>query len=131
MGWARCVCVIIGIGVDIIELDRVKKAVEREAFVKRVYTDAEIEYCHSRGKSGAMSFAGRFAAKEAVMKAFGTGLRNGSMQDIEIINDELGAPQVRLSGWFGDFAREKAVKKIWVSISHSKESAVAQCVIEG
>lgn len=122
---------IIGIGVDIIELDRVRKAVEREAFIQKVYTAAEIDYCQSRGRSSVQSFAGRFAAKEAILKAFGTGLRNGSMQDIEIVNDELGCPKVRLSGWFEGFAREKAVKKIWVSISHSKDSAVAQCVIEG
>ena len=122
---------IIGIGVDIIELDRVRKAVEREAFIQRVYTAAEIDYCQSRGRSSVQSFAGRFAAKEAILKAFGTGLRNGSMQDIEIVNDELGCPKVHLSGWFEGFAREKSVKKIWVSISHSKDSAVAQCVIEG
>ena len=122
---------IIGIGVDIIELDRVRKAVEREAFIQKVYTAAEIDYCQSRGRSSVQSFAGRFAAKEAILKAFGTGLRNGSMQDIEIVNDELGCPKVHLSGWFEDFAREKSVKKIWVSISHSKDSAVAQCVIEG
>jgi len=123
--------VIIGIGVDIIELDRVRKAVEREAFIQKVYTAAEIDYCQSRGRSSVQSFAGRFAAKEAILKAFGTGLRNGSMQDIEIVNDELGCPKVHLSGWFEGFAREKSVKKIWVSISHSKDSAVAQCVIEG
>jgi len=122
---------IIGIGVDIIELDRVRKAVEREAFIQKVYTAAEIDYCQSRGRSSVQSFAGRFAAKEAILKAFGTGLRNGSMQDIEIVNDELGCPKVHLSGWFKGFAREKSVKKIWVSISHSKDSAVAQCVIEG
>ncbi|WP_294522137.1 holo-ACP synthase [uncultured Anaerovibrio sp.] len=122
---------IIGIGVDIIELDRVRKAVEREAFIQKVYTAAEIDYCQSRGRSSVQSFAGRFAAKEAILKAFGTGLRNGSMQDIEIVNDELGCPKVHLSGWFEGFAREKSVKKIWVSISHSKDSAVAQCVIEG
>lgn len=122
---------IIGIGVDIIELDRVRKAVEREAFIQKVYTAAETDYCQSRGRSSVQSFAGRFAAKEAILKAFGTGLRNGSMQDIEIVNDELGCPKVHLSGWFEGFAREKSVKKIWVSISHSKDSAVAQCVIEG
>ena len=122
---------IIGIGVDIIELDRVRKAVEREAFIQKVYTAAEIDYCQSRGRSSVQSFAGRFAAKEAILKAFGTGLRNGSMQDIEIVNDELGCPKVHLYGWFEGFAREKSVKKIWVSISHSKNSAVAQCVIEG
>ena len=122
---------ILGTGVDIIELERVKKAIAQEAFIKKVYSPAEIEYCQGTGKASAESYAGRFAAKEAVMKAFGTGLRNGSMQEIEIINDELGCPHVKLSGWFADFAQEKGVKKVWISISHSKQSAVAQCVMEG
>ena len=122
---------IIGIGVDIIELKRVKKAIEKEAFIDKVYTKAEAEYCRSRGRASVQSFSGRFAAKEAILKAFGTGLRKGSMQDIEILNDELGCPKVRLSGWFADFAAEKGIKNIWVSISHSTDNAIAQCVMEG
>jgi len=122
---------IIGIGVDIIELDRVKKAISSEAFIKRVYSAGEIEYCKARGKSSVQSFAGRFAAKEAILKAFGTGLRGGELVDIDVYNDELGCPRVRLHGWFGELAEKKGVKNIWISISHSKNSAVAQCVLEG
>ncbi|MBR2142884.1 holo-ACP synthase [Anaerovibrio sp.] len=122
---------IIGVGIDIIELKRVKKAIESEAFIDRVYTKGEAEYCRGRGRTGVQSFAGRFAAKEAVLKAFGTGLRKGSMQEIEVINDELGCPQVKLYGWFEALAQAKGVKKIWLSISHSGDNAVAQCVMEG
>ena len=79
---------IIGIGVDIIELDRVKKAMSSEAFIKRVYSAGEIEYCKARGKSSVQSFAGRFAAKEAILKAFGTGLRGGELVDT-LLNDYM------------------------------------------
>ena len=71
---------IIGIGTDIVEIDRVAKAIKGEAFVKRVFTSAEAEYCRSRKAGMAASFAGRFAAKEAIMKALGTGLREGVLQ---------------------------------------------------
>ena len=122
---------IIGIGVDIIEMDRVQRAIASEAFLKRVYTGNEIEYCKARGKSRVQSFAGRFAAKEAILKALGTGLRGGELVDIDIFNDELGCPRVRLSGYFAEYAEKKGVKNIWLSISHSKTSAVSQCVLEG
>lgn len=121
---------IVGIGIDIVEIDRVRRAVEREAFKNRVFTPGEIEYCENRGKSGAQSFAGRFAAKEAILKAFGTGLRGGTLKDMEIINDELGCPQVLLTGYFKQLAQKKGITAIWISISHSVNNAVAQCVLE-
>lgn len=122
---------IKGIGIDIIDIPRVAKAVEKESFVSRVFTIRERDYCQGRGASGAASFAGRFAAKEAVMKAMGTGLRYGKLTDIEITNDELGCPLVSLSGAFAQMAQDKGVSKIWLSISHSKDYATAQCVFEG
>ena len=73
---------IIGIGCDIIEINRVEKAVKSESFKQRVFTPAEIAYCESRGKQQFASFAARFAAKEAVLKAFGTGLRGGGIVKI-------------------------------------------------
>ena len=122
---------ILGIGTDIIEISRVKKAVAKDAFVERVFTEAERAYCRSRGAGMAESFAGRFAAKEAVLKAFGTGLREGRMLDIEIVNDELGCPKLLLYGAFREMADAKGLKKAWLSISHAREYAVAQCVFEG
>ena len=122
---------IVGIGTDIVEISRIKRAVAREAFVQRVFTPAEAEYCRSRGAAMAASFAGRFAAKEAFMKALGTGLREGSLQEIEILNDELGCPYMELSGKFLEMAGKKDMAKCWISISHSREYATAQCVLEG
>lgn len=121
---------IIGIGVDIIEIERVRRAVDKAAFRERVFTPAEIEYCEARGKSSAQSFAGRFAAKEAILKALGTGLRGGTLKELEIVNNDLGCPMARLSGFFKELADEKGVSNIWISISHSTGNAVAQCVLE-
>jgi len=121
---------ITGIGMDIVEVPRVEKAIARQHFVERVFTAAEIEYCRSRGKQAGQSFAARFAAKEAVLKAFGTGLRGGNLTDIEVLPDDLGAPKVHLSGYFADFARTKGVKNIWLSLTHTQEYGAAQCVME-
>ena len=122
---------IKGIGTDIDDLKRMANAVEREAFLTRVFTPEEIAYCESKMKGKTASYAGRFAAKEAIMKALGTGLREGRLVDIEIVNDELGAPVASLTGGFAVRAEALGVKKIWISISHSQEYATAQCVLEG
>ena len=121
---------VTGIGMDIVEVARVDKAVARDSFVSRVFTPAEIAYCRSRGRQAGQSFAARFAGKEAVLKAFGTGLRGGSLTEIEILPDDLGCPQVGLTGFFADFAQKKGVKKVWISLTHTKEYAAAQCVME-
>lgn len=115
---------------DMVEVARVKRAVASEHFVSRVFTVAEAEYCKSRGQQAAQSYAARFAAKEAVMKAFGTGLRGGKLTDIEVIPDELGCPQVQLTGYFAELAQKKGVKRIWLSLTHTKEYGAAQCVME-
>ena len=122
---------ILGVGTDIVEVGRVKKAINNPRFCERVYTEAERQYCDSRGAQRAESYAARFSGKEAVLKAFGTGLREGTLQDIEILPDELGCPQVRLTGKFAKLASEKRVEQVWISLSHTKEYATAQCVMEG
>ena len=122
---------ILGVGTDIIEIKRMKKALENERFKERVYTERERAYCESRGRQAAASYAARFSGKEAVLKAFGTGLRQGSLQDIEILPDDLGCPRVELRGYYGSLAEEKGVKQVHVSLSHSVEYATAQCVMEG
>lgn len=122
---------IIGIGVDIVEVSRVKRAIENEKFTKRVYTAKEINYCISRGKGAAQSYAARFAAKEAILKALGTGLRGGKLTELEILPDNLGAPVVTLAGNFKEIVQTKQIKKIWITLSHTKEYAAAQCVMEG
>lgn len=122
---------IIGIGIDIIEISRIRKAVDKPAFVRRVFTPAETAYCESRGAQAAASYAARFAGKEAVLKAFGTGLRDGTLQDISITPDELGCPHVTLQGVFKELAEEKGVTKIHISLTHAQEYAAAQVILWG
>ena len=122
---------LIGVGCDVIEIARVQKAIERAAFVKRVFTPAEIAYCESRGKQAAASFAARFAAKEAVLKALGTGLRGGELTEIIVLNDALGKPSVQLSGYHAELAMKLGVKNIALSMSHSRAMALAYVVMEG
>ena len=122
---------IIGIGIDMVEISRVKRAIENEKFIARVYTEKEINYCVSRGKGAVQSYAARFAAKEAILKALGTGLRGGKLTELEILPDDLGAPVATLTGSFNKLAQKKQIKKIWITLSHTKEYAAAQCIMEG
>ncbi len=121
---------MIGIGCDIIEIERIKRAVSQEHFVERVFTVKEIEYCRSRGKQAESSFAARFAAKEALLKALGTGHRGGSLTDIEVLTDALGKPELKLTGYYLRVAEELGVKKAYVTLSHSKENALAFVTLE-
>ena len=122
---------LIGVGCDVIEIARVQRAVERQSFVERVFAPEEIAYCESRGKQAAASYAARFAAKEAVLKALGTGLRGGELKEIVITNDELGKPSVQLLGYHAELASKLGVKNIEISMSHSREMALAYVVMEG
>jgi holo-[acyl-carrier protein] synthase len=122
--------VVVGIGIDLVEIHRMKQAIERTAFIKRVFTPDEESYCTGRGRQSAASYAARFAAKEAVMKALGTGLSGGgTWQDIEVLPDELGKPVMSLTGFFGDLARELGVTRIHVSLSHAQDYATAQVLL--
>jgi len=122
---------IIGIGIDIIEASRIKAAIDKnKRFLSRVYTEKEIEYC-SGMKLSELHYAARFSAKEAFIKAIGTGFRYGiKWTDIEIINDELGKPIVKLYGKAKDIFHKKGGKSIHVSLSHSKEYGSAVIIIE-
>lgn len=121
---------IVGIGCDIIEIERIARAIKSESFIRRVFTAEEAAYCQRRGQQAAASFAARFAAKEAVLKALGTGLREGSLQEIAVDNDELGKPLVQLSGHFAMLAKQLGVKNIQISLSHSRELATAYVIME-
>ena len=121
---------IVGIGCDIIEIERIARAIKRESFILRVFTAEETAYCQRRGQQAAASFAARFAAKEAVLKALGTGLREGSLQEIAVDNDGLGKPLVQLSGHFAMLAKQLGVKNIQISLSHSRELATAYVIME-
>jgi len=122
---------IIGIGIDIIEISRIKDAIIRQSFVQRVFTVGEQQYCESRGVQKTASYAARFAGKEAVMKAFGTGLAGGTLQDIEILLNDKGCPHVQLSGQFATLAKEMSVSAIHISLSHAREYAAAQAILWG
>ena len=122
---------MIGVGCDVIEIARVRKAIERDAFLQRVFAKEEIAYCMSRGAQAAASFAARFAAKEAVLKALGTGLRGGELQEIVITNDALGKPSVQLLGYHAELAAQLGVNNIAISMSHSRETAMAYVIMEG
>lgn len=121
---------IVGIGCDIIEIERIARAIKSESFIRRVFTAEEAAYCQRRGQQAAASFAARFAAKEAVLKALGTGLREGSLQEIAVDNDGLGKPLVQLSGHFAMLSRQLGVKNIQISLSHSRDFAVAYVIME-
>lgn len=121
---------IVGIGCDIIEIERIARAIKSESFIRRVFTAEEAAYCQRRGQQAVASFAARFAAKEAVLKALGTGLREGSLQEIAVDNDGLGKPLVQLSGHFAMLAKQLGVKNIQISLSHSREFAVAYVIME-
>ena len=114
------------VGVDLIEIDRIRRALSRyPTFVERCFTDAERAYCESR-PNPAESFAGRFAAKEAVGKALGCGVRF-TWREIEIVGRPK--PEVRLSGWTRGWAERVRAGAIDVSMTHSRELAAAICVV--
>lgn len=122
---------IVGIGCDIIEIERVAKAVAKDSFKERVFTPREIAYAEGRGKQAAASFAARFAAKEAVLKALGTGLRGGSLLEIQVVSDELGKPSLELTGYHKELAQRLGITRWQLSLSHSRDNAMAYVVAEG
>jgi holo-[acyl-carrier protein] synthase len=124
---------ILGTGIDIVECLRIAQMIERhgELFITRVFTDHEIEYCSAR-KAATQHYSGRWAAKEAVLKALGTGWRRGiSWRDIEIRNDKSGAPTVKLRGGARDVMQAAGIARLHVTISHCRGFAVAYVVAEG
>lgn len=120
---------ILGTGIDIIEIGRIRAAIGRESFIRRVYTPGEQAYCESRGAQGPASYAARFAAKEAIMKAFGTGLAGGNWTDIEVVAAEGGRPVVQLHGSFARLAEAQQVEAIHISLTHAREYAAAQAIL--
>jgi holo-[acyl-carrier protein] synthase len=124
---------IIGMGVDIAEVDRIQAAIERhgEVFLRRLYTEKERNYCE-QFKNKYERYAGRFAAKEAGMKALGTGWRRGvRWVDLEVVREKSGRPTLSLSGAAAKIAAQLGVKHIALSITHTKSEALAQVIFEG
>ncbi|MBA2735134.1 MAG: holo-ACP synthase [Acidobacteria bacterium] len=124
---------IISIGIDIIEVHRVREVLLRTPrFVERVYTTRERAYCDSRGVVAAQHYAARFAAKEATLKALQTGWTGGiAWQDIEVAARDSGAPFLHLSGRVLEIYEESGARAAHLSISHTTEHAIAQVILEG
>ncbi|MEW6173085.1 MAG: holo-ACP synthase [Bacillota bacterium] len=123
---------LVGIGTDIVEVDRIRRAFSRwgRRFERRVYTPAERAYC-GRKINAFDCWAGRFAAKEAVLKALGTGRDGAGFADVEVLSDNLGRPLVVLKGRALVMAQTRGVSRVLVSIAHDAGSAVAFAVMEG
>jgi len=123
---------IVGLGLDITEVDRIRAAIDRHgrAFLERIFTPAEIAYCE-RHRNHAERFAGRFAAKEAAMKALGTGWARGvRWVDIEVVREPSGKPTLNLSGATREIADRLGVTNIALTITHSGNTALAQVIFE-
>lgn len=123
---------IVGLGVDISEVDRIREAMERhgERFLERVFTPAEIAYCN-RHRDRAERFAGRFAAKEAAMKALGTGWSNGvRWVDVEVTRLPSGKPTIQLHGVARQIGERLGMRQASLSITHSGNTAFAQVILE-
>ncbi|SCI36826.1 MULTISPECIES: holo-ACP synthase [unclassified Romboutsia] len=120
---------ILGIGVDIVEIDRIKEAIDKnDKFLDRLFTDKEIEYFKSKNLK-METIAGNFSAKEAVSKSIGTGIRNFKFKDIEIVRDSLGKPIVKTYNNLQQICIDYNVLEIKVSISHSEKYAVANAIV--
>ncbi len=126
------VSMIVGTGVDIAEVGRIRESVERfgERFLRRVFTEGEIQYCE--GKANRFeSYAARFAAKEAAMKALGTGWNHGiRWRDVEVVRPKGQRPTLQFHGLAAELAKKMGVKNIALSITHTSEQALANVILE-
>jgi holo-[acyl-carrier protein] synthase len=132
LGIRSFVVSVLGIGVDLVENGRIEHSLERfgERFLRRVFTAGEIAYSQSM-KYPARHLAARFAAKEAVSKAFGTGIgKSMGWKDIDVRRKESGEPYVVLEGGAKKMAEERHVTKVWITLSHTEHHAMAMIVVE-
>ena len=123
---------IVGTGVDLAEVPRIKASIERygEKFIRRIYTPAEIAYVERKANKYER-YAARFAAKEAGMKAIGTGWRHGvTWRDFEVVNLPSGRPTLRLQGVAARFAEKLGVRNISLSLTHTRELGMAHVILE-
>ena len=123
---------VLGLGTDLVETRRVQQSIDRfgERFLERIFTESEIAYC-MRKKNAAESFAARFAAKEAGAKALGTGISHGvSWKEFEVRREASGRPTLHLSGRAAELAGAMGVRRIQLSLTHSREFALAVVVVE-
>ncbi len=125
---------VIGLGSDLVEIERIAQAVARfgDAFLERVFTPAEIAYCRLKKRNAAESLAARFAAKEAGAKALGTGISRGvSWRELEVRRLPGRRPELHLSGRAAEIAAQLGVRRISLTLAHSRGLAIATVVAEG
>jgi len=125
---------ILGIGLDVCDVERIRQALEATTgarFRSRVFTDAERAYCEARRRGRFASYAARFAAKEAAMKALGTGWARGvKWHDFEVVRGEGGAPRLVLHGKAAELARRRGMVRWLLALTHTEDSAAASVVVE-
>ena len=123
---------IVSTGIDIVEVYRIAETMTRTPrFTERVFTESERAYCDAKGAAAAQSYAGRFAAKEAFLKALQTGWRGKiTWHDVEIVSDDQGVPTLNISGEAAKLVKGKGVERMHISISHTTEHAVAHVIFE-
>src|SRR5882757_3803813 len=123
---------IVSVGTDIIEVYRIRETIERTPrFVERVFTESERAYCDSKGAAAAQHYAARFSAKEAALKALGTGWAGKiGWQDIEVYSDDKGAPFLKIKGGALEVMESLGATNVHVSLSHTTEHATAQVILE-
>ena len=126
---------IAGTGIDVVEVARIERALTRPAtgarFRARVFTAAEVKYCESRGRPRYQSYAARFAAKEATMKALGTGWnRNVGWSEIEVVRERGQAPTIKLSGKAAAFGLRRKIERFHLSLTHTPATAIAHVIAE-
>jgi len=123
---------IVGTGIDIAEVPRIAESIARfgDRFLRRVFTEGEIRYCHAKANR-AERFAARFAAKEAAMKALGTGWSHGvRWRDVEVVRQPGGRPTMTFHGKAAEFAAKLGAKHVALSLTHTSEQALAQVILE-
>ncbi|MGB6219645.1 holo-ACP synthase [Haloferula sp.] len=121
---------LFGIGIDVVEVERIESSMSEfgDRFAEKVFTQSEREYCDSQRKSG-LHYAARFAAKEAISKAFGTGIgKDLGWLDMEIVRKESGEPQLVLSGAGKAFAEKNGIVEVKISLTHARHYAAANAV---
>lgn len=126
----REIIMIIGIGMDLCSIDRFSSMMGKESFLKRFFSESEREYIAEKGASIDNSIAGIYAAKEAFVKAIGTGIINVDLTAIEIIHTLQGQPQYNLSGWAADEVKKRGITSFYLSITHDSGMAGAVAVAE-
>ncbi len=123
---------ILSIGIDITEVYRIRQAIARTPrFAERVFTPDERAFCEAKGVTAAQSYAGRFAAKEAFLKALKTGWRGKiTWQDIEVVSDSQGAPSLKIHGEANKILKKRGADRVHLSISHTTDHALAEVILE-